>query len=62
MKRDIKIETPYGEISRMEIKEVVKQGSTYAAIGRTKDIRKGIRNYRKMEIEKKIEYGLTKQT
>ena len=81
----------------MEIKEVVKQGSTYgpimcctatskvndisekvvvkygeiligmpifmddiAAICGAEDISKGIRNCRKMEIEKKMEYGLTK--
>ena len=31
-KTDIKIETPFGEISNMEIKEVVKQGSTYGPI------------------------------
>ena len=31
-----------------------------AAIGGAEDIRKGIRNCRKMEIEKTIEYGLTK--
>ena len=31
-----------------------------AAIGGAEDIRKGIRNCRKMEIEKKMEYGLTK--
>ena len=96
-KTDIKIETPFGEISSMEIQEVVKQGSTYgpimcctttskvndisekvevkygeiligmpifmddiAAIGGAEDIRKGIRNCRKMEIEKKMEYELTK--
>ena len=96
-KIDIKIETPFGEISSMEIQEVVKQGSTYgpimcctttskvndisekvkvkygeiltgmpificeiAAIGGAEDIRKDIRNCRKMEIEKKMECGLTK--
>ena len=96
-KTDIKIETPFGEISSMEIKEVVKQGSTYgpimcctatsnvkdisekvevkygeiligmsifmddiAAIGGAEDIRKCIRNCRKMETEMKMEYGLTK--
>ena len=31
-----------------------------AAIGGAEDMRKGIRNCRKMEIEKKMEYGLTK--
>ena len=31
-----------------------------AATGGAEDIRKGIRNCRKMEIEKKMEYGLTK--
>ena len=31
-KADIKIETPFGEISSMEIQEVVKQGSTYGPI------------------------------
>ena len=30
------------------------------AIGGAEDIRKGIRNCRKMEIKKKMEYGLTK--
>ena len=96
-KTDIKIETPFGEISSMEIQEVVKQWSTYepimcctatskvndisekvevnyggiligmpifmndiAAIGGAEAIRKGIRNCRKMKIEKKIEYGLAK--
>ena len=96
-KTDIKIETPFGETSSMEIKEVVKQGFTYGPImcctaaskvndisekfevkygeiliempifmddigpiGGAEDIRKGIRNCRKMETEKKMEYGLTK--
>ena len=96
-KTDIKIETPFGEISSMEIKEVVKQGSTYgpimcctatskvndisekvvvkygeiligmpifmddiATVGGPEDRRKGISNCRKMEIEEKMEYGLTK--
>ena len=31
-KTDIKIKTPFGEISSMEIQEVVKQGSTYGPI------------------------------
>ena len=96
-KTNIKIETPFGEISSMEIQEVVKQVSTYgpimccattskvndisekvevkygeiligmpilmddiAAIGGAEDIRKGIGNCRMMEIEKKMEYVLTK--
>ena len=96
-KTDTKIKTPFGEISSMEIQEVVKQGSTYgpimcctttskvndiskkvevkygeiligmsvfiddiAATGGAEDMRKGIRNCRKMEIEKKMEYELTK--
>ena len=31
-KTDIKIEKPFGEISSMEIKEVLKQGSTYGPL------------------------------
>ena len=91
-KTDIKKETPFREISSIEKKEVVNQGSPYgpimcctatfkvndisekievkygeilkgmpifmddiAAIGGAEDIRKGNRNCRKMEIEKKIE-------
>ena len=96
-KTEIKIEKPFGEISSMEIQEVLKQGSIYgpiirctttskvsdisekvevkygeiligmpifmddiATIGGTEDRRKGISNCRKMEIEEKMEYGLTK--
>ena len=93
----VKINTPYGDTENIEIKEVVKQGTTYgpimccastarvneigekvickygnieigmpvfmddtATIGDADTIRKGIRNCRKMETDKKIIYGLKK--
>ena len=93
----VKIYTPYGDTENIEIKEVVKQGTTdgsimccastarvneigekvickygnieigmpvfmddIAAIGGADTIRKRIRNCRKMETEKKIQYGLKK--
>ena len=93
----VKIYTPYGETENIEIKEVVKQGTTYgpimcyastarvneigekvickygnieigipvfmddiAAIRGADTIIKRIRNCRKMETEKKIQYGLKK--
>ena len=51
-----KVEVKYGEI----LTGVPIFMDDIAAIGRAEDIRKGIRNCRKMEIEKKMEYGLTK--
>ena len=91
----VKINTPYGDTENIEIKEMVKQRTTYkpimccasaarvngivekvickygnieigmpvfmddiAAIGDPDTIRKGIRNCRKMETEKKIIYGM----
>ena len=93
----VKINTPYGDTENIEIKEVVKQGTTYepimccastakvneigekvifkygtieigmpvfiddiAAIGDADTIRKGIRNCRKLETEKKVQFGLKK--
>ena len=93
----VKINTPYGDTENIEIKEVVKQGTTYepimccastakvneigekvifkygtieigmpvfiddiAAIGDADTIRKGIRNCRKLEAEKKVQFGLKK--
>ena len=87
----VKIYTPYGHTENIEIKEVVKQGTTYGSImccastARVNEIGekvickygnieigmpvfmddiaaigKRIRNCRKMETEKKIQYGLKK--
>ena len=51
-----KVEVKYGEI--LIGMPIFMDG--IAAIGGAKDIRKSIRNCGKMEIEKKMEYGLTK--
>ena len=51
-----KVEVKYGEI----LIGMPIFMDDIAAIGGAEDIRKGIRNCRKMEIEKKMEYGLTK--
>ena len=93
----VAIYTPFGETGNIEIKKIVKQGTTYgpvmccvttarvndirekvyckygdteigmpvfmddiAAVGEAEQIRKGIRNCRKMETLKKFEYGLKK--
>ena len=51
-----KVEVKYGEI----LIGMPIFMDDIAAIGGAEDIRKGIRNCRKMEIEKKMEYELTK--
>ena len=51
-----KVQVKYGEI----LIEMPIFMDDIAAIGGAEDIRKGIRNCRKMEIEKKMEYELTK--